>query len=91
MLRSPDGLVFSRFIVDIAGELRSGLTERGGNNPFDAGLNCCVDEYLSSQYEFSSSHYIMEVVELTHLCKLVEFEVLPSSDDQNLLFLERLN
>jgi len=68
MLGSPEGLVLSRFVVDIAEALRLGLTdntitngysqpERGGNNPFYARLHGSVDEYLFSQHEFSSLSY----------------------------------
>lgn len=92
VLGSPEGLVLSRFIVDIAGVSRLGLTdnittngysqpERGRNNPFDARLHCGVDEYLFSQHEFSSLPYSIETVEPAHLCKLIEFKVLPSGDD----------
>lgn len=68
MLGSPHGLMFSRFIVDIAEALRSGMTDngitkwysqpkRGRNNPFDARLNCRIDEYLP--FNMSSTHYFM--------------------------------
>ena len=68
MLWSPDGLMLSRFIVDIAEAMCSELTEdaitnwdsqpeRGGNNPFDARLNCGVNKCLSSQHELSPLQY----------------------------------
>jgi len=39
----------------------------------------------------NSPHYIMEAVELIHLCKFVEFKVLPGNDGLNILSLERLD
>jgi len=61
MLGSPEGLVRSRFVIDIAEGMRSGLndattymysqTKRGGDNLFDSRFHCRIDERLFSHHE----------------------------------------
>ena len=88
MLGSPERLVFSRFVVDIAGGMRSGpvdattnlysQTKRGGDNPFDSRFRCGIDEYLLSHRGFL---FILGGAEQAHLRNLVDFKVFSGSDD----------
>jgi len=89
--------MFSRFAVDVAKECGQDCRrnyewysqpKRRRNNPFDSRLHCGVDEDLFSQYGFP---LIMETIELAHLGDLVDSIIIPGSDDQNLLSLERFD